>query len=227
MNYRVGCTIRSGDALQGEQVSGNKKRGDSALSWSDFSPSHFASLEIPLVVVPTVVASLAIWWKGRSPDFEVSERAAGSVSRDFWPRWSRPGKLSRFPIGVVAFLLGLVACVGWLSWTTGDKFDAQGPSYPPPSDFPPWQIAALGLTLTVVALLTSMYATRVKSGALISPLFSAAGFSTAMAIGSAHGVTSQEGVGVGLSMVGLTVSLGIITMLCAFLRSERLKMLAK
>lgn len=89
--------------------------------------------------------------------------------------------------------------------------------------FPPWPIAGLGVTLTVFAVLASMYATRVTSGALISPLFSAAGFSTAMSVGVTNGVTSQEGIGVGLSMIGLTVGLGISTLLCAALRAVKLK----
>lgn len=191
---------------------------------SDFSPSHFASLEIPLVVVPTAVASLVIWRMGRPPGFEVSKWTAGSVSRGFWPRWGRPGKLPRYQVGVLAFVLGFIACAGWLSWTAEDKGGgARGPSYPPPNNFPSWQIAALGVTLIAFVVLASMYARRVKSGALISPLFIAAGFSTAMSVGSATGVKSQEGVGVGFSMFGLTVGLGIITLLCASLRAGRLK----
>lgn len=197
------------------------------MSWSIFSPSTFASLEIPLVAIPTAVASLAIWAMGRSPGFEVSEWTAGSVSCGFWPRWGRPGKLSRYQIGVLAFALGFIACAGWLSWTAQNKGgDARGPSYPPPNSFPAWQIAALGVTLTAFAVLTSMYATRVKSGGLISPLFSAAGFSTAMSVGASYGATSQDGVGVLFSMVGLTLGLGTITLLCASLRAGRLKNVA-
>lgn len=198
------------------------------MSWNSFSPLTFLSLEMTLVVIPAVVVSFVIWLKARSPRFEVSEWVDGAVARGWWPRWGRPGRLSRWQTGLLAFVLGFIACVGWLSWTAEDKSgDFRGPSYPPPGSFPSWQIVALGVTVVAFAVLTSMYAKKVKSGALIAPLLCAAGFSTAMSAGSSYGKSSQEGIGIFFSMFGLTVGLGIITLLCAALRAGKLKRLAK
>lgn len=50
-----------------------------------------------------------------------------------------------------------------------------------------------------------------------------AGFSTGFAVGAATEVASQEGVGVALSMIGLTVGLGVITLLTALLRDWQIR----
>lgn len=183
------------------------------MAWSSFSPVTFLLAVSIFIAIPTAIGSLVIWRIGKAADFDFPVRgvASGVRARSFVR--NDPGPLSRAATACVAFLLGFVTCVGWLSWS-GNSGILEF-SYPPPTEFPPWQVWGCGITLVMASVSVVWLAKRKKSGSLISPLYIASGFATAMAVGVSHGATSQGGVGVVFSMFGLTVGLGIVTAVCA------------
>jgi hypothetical protein len=183
------------------------------VAWSSISPITFLLTVSIFIAIPTAIGSLVIWRMGKAADFDYPVRgvASGDRARSFGR--NGPGPLSRAATACVALLLGFVTCVGWLSWS--GYSDSVEFSYPPPTEFPPWQIWGCGITLVMCSVSAFLLAERKKSGSLISPLYIASGFATAMAVGVSHGATSQGGVGVVFSMFGLTIGLGIVTAVCA------------
>lgn len=183
------------------------------MAWSSFSPITFSLTVSILIAIPTAIGSLAIWRMGKAADFEFPVRGLppGGLVRSSGR--SRPGSLSRAATACVAFILGFFTCVAWLSWS--GYSDSLELSYPPPTEFPPWQVWGCGITLVICSVSVLLLAKRKKSGSLISPLYIASGFATAMAVGVSHGATSQGGVGVVFAMFGLTIGLGIVTVVCA------------
>lgn len=191
------------------------------MSWSEFSLSTFVNLQVPLVVIPTVAGSLLIARAGRPRTTRTADAAPaagppGDGQRTGRQRDRRGGPLTRIGTAAAAFVMGAVACAGWLS---GSALSGDGPRFPPPTEFPSWQIWGCGITLVAAALTAYLLARKPTDGSRISPLFVASGFTTVFAIGASRAVTSQEGVGVFLAMFGLTIGLAAVTIPCELARS--------
>lgn len=124
-------------------------------------------------------------------------------------------------VALVALPLGFLACAGWLSWTAADKSGrAREPAIPAPNEFPKWQIIACGITLIAVACGVSHIARRLFAGSLASALGTSAGFALAMNVDVASmKVSSQEGVGVAISILFLTAGLMVATTILALCRA--------
>lgn len=121
---------------------------------------------------------------------------------------------------VLAFLAGLVSGLLWLTWDGSSgpvSFFERGMS----NQYMVWQVICCGITIIALSgLVTAKYAQRL--GVLPSvTVFSAAGFTTFFCFGVSYGVSSQEGVGVLFSYVGMNLMLLITNgILLAVLRSR-------
>lgn len=196
-----------------------------AMDPYQFSFASFASLMLPLVVVPTLLGAGIIWMITRSAQIDIRtvELPIPAGGRR-WAGWLTGGRLGLWATGALGVILGFIACVGWLSWTAMDHDGGfTGPGLPAPTSFPMWQVIACGATMISAAILASLCSRRLVPGALAAALGTAAGFSTGFSLGAATEVTSQEGIGVGLSMTGFTIGLGTITLLVALLRAWQLQ----
>lgn len=146
------------------------------------------SVVVPLLVAAGVVATL----QHSEPD----------ASR---------GRLGMWATGVVALLFGLLACAGWLSWTAMDHDGSvRGPGLPAPTSFPFWQVFACGATTVLACFLAAHWSRKTFAGGLAAAAGTAGGFTAAFCIDAARTVTSQEGIGLILSIVGWGVSLSIL-----------------
>ncbi|AJK69589.1 hypothetical protein [Corynebacterium marinum] len=186
-----------------------------------FSFASFLSLVIPLVVIPAAIGVGIIWLTTRSATSD--PRPAPHGVRP-WVGWLTGGRLGLWTTGLAGVVWGFLACAGWLSWTASDKGGGfTGPGLPAPTSFPTWQVVACGITVVAGAVLVSVCSRRLVPGALAAALGVATGFSTAFAVGVATEVTSQEGIGVGLSMMGLTIGLGMVTWCVAGVRDWQIR----
>ena len=87
------------------------------MAWSSFSPITFLLTVSTLIAIPTAIGSLIIWRIGKSADFDFPVRGLPPDDRARSFGRNHPGPLSRAATACVAFLLGFVTCVGWLSWS--------------------------------------------------------------------------------------------------------------
>lgn len=121
------------------------------------------------------------------------------------------GCLGMWATGVVAFLFGFLACAGWLSWTAADHDgNFRGPGLPAPSSFPFWQVLACGVTMVLACSLVAHWSRKTFAGGLAAAAGTAGGFTAAFSVDTARTVTSQEGVGLFLSIVGWGFGLTIL-----------------
>ena len=120
----------------------------------------------------------------------------------------------------LALLVGLVSGLIWLTWDGRSgpmNFFQRGMS----NQFMVWQVICCGITIIVLSgLVTAKYVQY--SGVLPTvTVFSAAGFTMFFCFGVSYGVSSQEGVGVLFSCVGMNLMLLITNgILLAALRSR-------
>lgn len=120
----------------------------------------------------------------------------------------------------LAFLAGLVGGLIWLTWDGKSgpvNFFQHGMS----NQFMVWQVICCGITIIALSgLVTAKYAQR--SGVLPTvTVFSAAGFTAFFCFGVSYGVSTQEGVGVLFSYVGMNLMLLFTNgILLAVLRSR-------
>lgn len=120
----------------------------------------------------------------------------------------------------LAFLVGLVSGLLWLTWDGRSgpmNFFQHGMS----NQFMVWQVICCGITIIALSgLVTAKYAQR--TGVLPTVMvFSAAGFTTFFCFGVSYGVSTQEGVGVAFSYIGMNLMLLITNgILLAVLRSR-------
>lgn len=113
--------------------------------------------------------------------------------------------------GAVALLFGFLACAGWLSWTAMDHDGSvRGPGLPAPTSFPFWQVFACGATTVLACFLAAHGSRKTFAGGLAAAAGTAVGFTPAFCVDTARTVTSQEGIGLFLSIVGWGVSLSIL-----------------
>ncbi|APT83776.1 hypothetical protein [Corynebacterium aquilae] len=111
--------------------------------------------------------------------------------------------------GLLAYLLGLVSFVGWLSWNTTNGFE-ELLHYGPPAVFPAWQVAGCGITLVVGTIVLNVLHSRSLREVVAFAALIAAGCATAMSLAGSFGVTAQEGVGVGFAYIGGVVGAAVV-----------------
>jgi hypothetical protein len=100
--------------------------------------------------------------------------------------------------------------VGWLSWSADYHGEFRGPGLPAPTQFPTWQVIACGATVVLVCLASAHLSRWATAGGLAAAAGTAAGFTTAFSVNASTDVTGQAGVGVVLSEIGWSVSLGLL-----------------
>lgn len=131
-----------------------------------------------------------------------------------------PKRFMPVPGMTLAFLAGLVSGLLWLTWDGSSgpvNFFQHGMS----NQFMVWQVICCGVAIIALSgLVTARYARH--SGVLPTvTAFSAAGFTTFFCFGVSYGVSTQEGVGVLFSYVGMNLMLLITNgILLAILRSR-------
>ncbi|MGP6174749.1 hypothetical protein [Corynebacterium sp. A21] len=195
------------------------------MDLSMFSFSSFISMMLPLVLAPTLLGVGVIWMITHftRSSHVTMELPAGGASQS-WVGWFSRLRLGVWMTGLIGAVLGLLTFIGWLSWSGPNKGGGfYGPSLPMPHSFPVWQVVACGVTTVGLALLTSLCCRRLVPGALAAALGTGAGFSAGFALGAANEVTSQEAVGVLLSMMFVPFSLGVVTGTVALVRAERIR----
>ncbi len=173
-----------------------------------FSWPQFLWIVFIFVGVPTAVGASFIWtiWRSERLDLEHSTTAPGSGL-------TGSGSLGLWRTGLLAFALGVLSCVGWLSWSADYKGGFRGPGLPAPTQFPTWQVLACGLTVILACFVSAHCARWIKSGGLTAAAGTAAGFTTAFSIGASTDVTGQAGVGVALSAIGWGLTLTALMLL--------------
>ncbi|BBE44256.1 MULTISPECIES: hypothetical protein [Rhodococcus] len=103
--------------------------------------------------------------------------------------------------------------MGWLSWSADYKGGFRGPGLPAPTQFPPWQVFACGLTVILACFVSAHRSRWMKAGGLTAAAGTAAGFTTAFSIDASTDVTGQAGVGVALSTIGWGLTLTALMLL--------------
>lgn len=161
-----------------------------------FSPAQLTTNLAIFVVMPMLVAAGVV---------AIAQRAEPVAPRGHLGLWST---------GAVSLLLGFLACAGWLSWTAMDHDGSvRGPGLPAPTSFPFWQVLACGGTTVLACFLTAHWSRKNFAGGLAAAAGTAGGFTAAFCVDTAQTVTSQEGVGLLLSIGGWGVSLTTLMIL--------------
>lgn len=111
-------------------------------------------------------------------------------------------------------LAGFVSAFLWLSWNeTSGMLGAF--KYGAPACYPRWQIVCCGLTVILLSVLILIKYTHGFPGAVGVAVSVSAGFSTAFSLdASMIDATSQEGVGVAFSYIGIGLMCLIVNTLC-------------
>ncbi|MBI9000289.1 hypothetical protein M0E87_08220 [Corynebacterium sp. CCM 9185] len=117
--------------------------------------------------------------------------------------------------GLIGFVFGVLAAVGWLSWSADDHGGITAPGFPPPTNFPSWQIAACALTVGIFWFLAARLSSWRKLGGFSAAIGVTAGLVTAFCIAAATDTTGQSGVGALFLGAGASVSLAF----CAGIRA--------
>lgn len=170
----------------------------------DFSLEQLISNLAIFVVVPLAIAAGVV---------AVIHRSEQSAPRSGLGMWAT---------GAVALILGTLACAGWLSWTAADHDgNIRGPGLPAPTSFPTWQVVACGVTMVLACFLAAHWSRTLFAGGLAAAAGTAGGFTAAFCIDAARTVTSQEGIGLFLSIVGWGLSLSILMSIRYFVLATR------
>ncbi|MFM9262694.1 hypothetical protein ACKAMS_29045 [Rhodococcus sp. 5A-K4] len=174
----------------------------------EFSWPQFLWIAFIFVGVPTTIGASIIWtiWRSERTGVEHSTTAldAGRTGS---------GPLGLWRTGLLAFALGFLSCVGWLSWSADYKGGFRGPGLPAPTQFPPWQVFACGLTVILACFVSAHRSQWMKAGGLTAAAGTAAGFTTAFSIDASTDATGQAGVGVALSTIGWGLTLTALMLL--------------
>jgi len=178
----------------------------------DFSWPQFLWIVVIFVGVPTMIGAGIIWSVARS------ERAGLQCSPDragAGRTQTGVGRLGVWATGLVAFSLGFLSCMGWLSWSADSQGEFRGPGVPAPTQFPTWQVIACGVTVVLTCLVSAHLSRWVAAGGLAAAAGTAAGFTTAFSVNASTDITGQAGVGVMLSEIGGGVGLGVLMLVRA------------
>ena len=131
-----------------------------------------------------------------------------------------PKRFMPVPGMALAFLAGLVSGLLWLTWDGSSgpvNFFQHGMS----NQFMVWQVICCGITIIALSGLVTAKYSRCSGALPTVTVFSAAGFTTFFCFGVSYGVSTQEGVGVLFSYVGMNLMLLITNgILLAVLRSR-------
>lgn len=174
---------------------------------STFSLSQFLSFVLIFVGVPTLIGAGIIRTSLRS---EKAGRPSAKNDRGSVRAWTGSGNLGLWSTGLLAFVLGVVSCVAWLSWSADYHGELRGPGLPAPNQFPAWQVLACGVTVVLACLVAAHLSRWAMSGGLTAAAGTAAGFTTAFSVDASADITGQSGVGVGLSEFGWALGLGVL-----------------
>ncbi|WP_146001755.1 hypothetical protein [Corynebacterium ulcerans] len=121
-------------------------------------------------------------------------------------RESRHHRSNLKSIFFVGFFIGFLTAALWLSWSPSTPISRVF-TYGAPVDFSAWQVMGCGITLIVLNALFLSRAVRTPYSPLSFSVCTAAGFATAFSLGVSFGVSTQEGVGILLSYVGVGILL--------------------
>ena len=163
------------------------------FTWATYPWGRLAWSALIFVLVPSAVWSGVIWVLSRA------ER------RD--PHAPASTGLAAPVVALVALVLGFLCCAGWLLWSGDSDGSWVGPSLPPPTKFPSWQIAGCGLTTVAACWLCARLARRPLAGGLAAALGTASGFALAFTSATVDDSTGLSGVGIMMCEFGIGLGL--------------------
>lgn len=106
----------------------------------------------------------------------------------------------------IGFLTGFLTAAIWLSWSPSTPISSVF-TYGAPVDFAAWQVMGCGMILIALNALFLSRTVRTPYSPLSFSVCTAAGFATAFSLGVSFGVSTQEGIGILFSYVGVGVLL--------------------
>lgn len=185
------------------------------MSKAELVQQFFLHLFSPIIVIPVAVGVIVIWRKFKSDSNLVTAADLGQTGFG-------GGRLGLWATGIIAAVMAFIDGAIWLTWSADDH--GQGftpPGLPPPDSFPTWQIIGFGATMIVTNLLAFWWAKQILLGGQAAALGTAMGFAEAMYLSAVDQASSQEGVGVVLSLFGFWFGLGILNFDIARYREKR------
>ncbi|KJF23578.1 hypothetical protein C7T36_07145 [Rhodococcus sp. AD45-ID] len=176
---------------------------------SEFALPQFLWMVLIFVGVPTMISAgiiSSIWRSERTRPEQSSNRSAATQP-------AGGGPLGLWTTGLVAFLLGLLSCVGWLSWSVDYRGEFRRPGLPAPTQFPTWQVVACGITVILACFVAAHFSRWTTAGGFAAAVGTTAGFTTAFSVAASTDATGQAGVGVVLSALGWGACLSVLMLL--------------
>ncbi|MDI9918637.1 hypothetical protein [Rhodococcus sp. IEGM 1379] len=175
---------------------------DFDFSWSQFLWSVFTFVGVPTMIGAGIIRSALLSEQAGLQHTPGRESSAET--------YTGSGRLGLWATGLIAFPLGFLSCVGWLSWSADYKGEFRGPALPASNQFPTWQVIACGITTVLVCLAAAHLSRWAMAGGLAAAAGTAAGFTTAFSVDASTDVTGQAGVAVVLSEIGWGLALGVL-----------------
>ncbi|APT91609.1 hypothetical protein CPHO_00175 [Corynebacterium phocae] len=120
----------------------------------------------------------------------------------------------------LSLVAGMFSTIAWLSWSRHRSL-VQTLEFGFPNYYEVWQVIGCGLTVIALSvLITLKFANHFMWIPLIA-FFFAFGFATAFTAGVSFGPPSQEGIGVFLSLIGVSISVFLISGVTFIIRENR------
>lgn len=166
-----------------------------------FNAGQFLWGTFIFAVVPTAFIVLLIF-----ATFQGLKEIRATYKSATSPTKGSPKRFIRVSGMALAFLAGIAAGLLWLTWDGSSgpiSFFKHGMS----NQFMAWQVVCCGITIIVLSGLVVAKFVHFADVLMTVTVFSAAGFTTFFCFGVSYGLTSQEGVGVLLSYVGMNLML--------------------
>ena len=193
---------------------------DFDFSWSQFLWSVFIFVGVPTTIGAGIIRSAL-----RSEQAGLHHTPGRDSSAE---TYTGSGRLGLWATSLIAFPLGFLSCMGWLSWSADYNGEFRGPGLPAPNQFPTWQVIACGITTVLVCLAAAHLSRWATAGGLAAAAGTAAGFTTAFSVNASADVTGQAGVGVVLSEIGWGLALGVLMLARgAWLANRRSRLAAR